>query len=132
VSPSHRHFGLYIHFHYQNISQVEVAIFLRDLLRHLRGHVIVILDGGSIHAGEEVKHVLARNSRLHVESFPAYAPELNPDEWVWSYFKGELANGRPDNVDELMETILNLSRKVQCSPSLIRSFVEGSDLPSFL
>jgi hypothetical protein len=50
VSPTRHRLGLYVHLHPdENISQVEVTIFLRALLRHLRGPVIVLLDGGSIH-----------------------------------------------------------------------------------
>jgi hypothetical protein len=40
--------------------------------------------------------------RLHFERLPAYAPQLNPDEQVWGQAKGALANGRPDNLDELI------------------------------
>jgi transposase len=102
VSPERRRFGLYLHLHPgENISTVEVAIFLRALLRHLRGHVIVLLDGGSIHKGPEVQALTARCSRLHLEWFPGYAPELNPDEWVWAHLKAKLANGHPNTLDDL-------------------------------
>ena len=60
------------------------------------------MDGGSIHKGPEVRALLARCPRLHLEWFPGYAPELNPDELVWAHFKAKLANGHPDNLDELM------------------------------
>jgi transposase len=26
-------------------------------------------------------------ARIHLEQFPAYAPELNPDEGIWNYLK---------------------------------------------
>src|SRR3989454_4354530 len=43
---SRRRCGLYIHFYPgSNITHVEVAVFLRALLRQLRGHVIVLWDG---------------------------------------------------------------------------------------
>src|SRR5438445_13378239 len=83
----------------------EVAVFLRAVLRQLRGHVIVLWDGGSIHKGPDVRALLTRCPRLHVEAFPGYAPDLNPDEFVWTHFKATLANGRPDNLDELMAAL---------------------------
>ena len=132
VSPQRQRLGLYVHFHRSNITHAEVAMFLRDLLRHLRGHVIVVLDGGSIHKGGEVEQVLDQHPRLHRESFPSYAPELNPDEWVWRHLKHELANGRPDNLDELMETLCDLTRKARKKKTLVASFVTASELPSFL
>ena len=132
VSPRRRRLGLYIHFHPHNITHVEVAVFLRALLRLLRGHVIVILDGCTIHKGPDVRTVLQRCPRLHIERFPGYAPELNPDEFVWTHFKAALANGRPDNQDELLSTLFRLARKIRRRPRLIRSFVTASDLPALL
>jgi len=133
VSAARHRVGFYMHLHPdENITAVEVAVFLRALLRHLRGHVIVLLDGGSIHKGPEVRDLLARCPRLHVEWFPGYAPELNPDELAWAHFKAELANGHPDNLDELMTTLCRITKDVCKRPALIRSFVTGSELPSFL
>ncbi len=114
------------------ISNVEVAIFLRALLRHLRGHVIVLLDSGSIHKGPDVQTLEAQCPRLHLEWFPGYAPELNPDEWVWAHFKAQLANGHPDSLDDLMTSLCRITKNVNKRPDLIRSFITGSDLPSFL
>ena len=133
VSAKRHRVGLYMHLHPDNnITSVEVAVFLRALLRHLRGHVIVLLDGGSIHKGPEVRELLARCPRVHLEWFPGYAPELNPDELVWAHFKDELANGHPDNLDELMTTLCRITEDVGKRPALIRSFITGSELPSFL
>ena len=133
VSAERRRVGLYLHLHPVDIiTNVEVAIFLRAVLRHLRGQVIVLLDGGSIHKGPDVQALAARCPRLHLEWFPGYAPELNPDEWVWAHFKAKLANGHPDTLDDLMATLGRITRNVTKRPKLIRSFITGSDLPSFL
>jgi DDE superfamily endonuclease len=51
----------------------------------------VLWDGGSIHKGPDVRALLTRCPRLHIERFP-YAPDLNPDEFVWTHFKATLAN----------------------------------------
>ena len=107
-------------------------MFLRALLRHFRKHIIVIWDGGSIHNGPDVRALLRRCPRLHVEKLPGYAPELNPDEFVWAHFKRSLANGHPDNVNELLTTLCRLTNKVRRRPALLRSFVTASDLPPFL
>ncbi len=132
VSPRRQRLGLYVHFYLDNITQTEVALFLRDLLRHLRGSLVLLWDGASIHKGGEVDEVLERHPRLHCERFPSYAPELNPDEFVWHHFKSKLANGRPDNVDELLETLCRITRKTHKRQDLLRSFVTASDLPPFL
>jgi transposase len=132
VSPTRHHCGLYAHFHLANITHVEVAIFLRELLRHLAGPIIVVWDGGTIHRGAAVRHLLARHPRLQVERFPAYAPELNPDELVWNYLKRDLANGRPDTLDELLTDLTRVTRRLRRSPALLRAFLVGSALPALL
>ena len=129
LSARRRRLGLYVHFHPdQNITHVEVAVFLRALLRHLRGQVIVLWAGGPIHNGPEVRRLRARCPRLHVERFPAYAPELNPDEFLWAYLKTALANGQPDSLRDLLAALCRLTRRVRKRPDLLRSFVTASDL----
>jgi transposase len=132
VSTRQHRCGLYAHFHCDNISQGEVALFLRLLLRHLAGSIIVLWDGGPIHRGPAVAAVLARHPRLHVERFPAYAPELNPDELVWNYLKGQLANGTPDTVSELLDDMTRLTCRLRRTPALLRAFILGSALPPLL
>ena len=42
-----------------------------------------------IHRSRVVKNYLAAGAaeRIQLERFPAYAPELNPDEGIWQYLK---------------------------------------------
>lgn len=132
VSPRRYHCTLYCQLYEDNIQGVEVAAFLRHLLRQVRGHLIVLLDNGPIHRGEPVRELLARTSRLHLVPFPAYAPELNPDEGVWSLLKNTLANGRPDTKDELMDILAAETCAVAASQRLLRACINQSDLPPFL
>lgn len=130
VSPQRQHCGLYAHFHLDNITHVEVAIFLRLLLRHLRGPIVLLWDGGSIHAGPDVQALRARHRRLHVERFPAYAPELNPDEFVWNNLKAGLANGAPDTVDALLDDLTAELRRLRRAPVTLRGCILASALPA--
>jgi transposase len=132
VSFRRQQIGLYFHLHRENISQSEVVLFLRYLLRQIPGPIVLLWDGGGIHTGQEIQAFLRCHTRLWVERFPAYAPDLNPDERVWNHRKAALANGRPDNLDELMARLEGLSQKARRRPSLLRSFVTGSDLPPLL
>ena len=129
VSPRRQRCGLYACFHYDNITHLEVAHFLRLLLRQLSGEIMLLWDGGSIHQGEAVRAVLARHPRLHVERFPAYAPELNPDEQVWNHLKGTLANGRPDTAEELLDDLTRVTRRLRRKSKILRGFILGSELP---
>ncbi len=67
----------------------RVVRFLRHLLRHIPGKLLVIWDGAPIHRSKVVKAFLAEGGaeRLWLEQLPAYAPELNPVEGVWRSLK---------------------------------------------
>jgi len=132
VSPQRYHCTLYCQLYEDNIQGDEVAAFLRQLLRQIPGHLVVLLDNGGIHRGDPVQELLARTSRLHLEPFPAYAPELNPDEGVWQHLKTRLANGRPDTQADLMDVLTEEICRLAVSQSLLRGCIEHSDLPPFL
>lgn len=132
VSPKRYHCTLYCHLYEDNIQGSEVAAFLRHLLRQIPGHLVVLLDNGGIHHGEPVQKLLGRTSRLHLEPFPPYAPELNPDEGVWNHLKARLSNGRPDTQAELMDVLAEEVCRLAASQSLLRGCIEQSDLPPFL
>lgn len=132
MSPSRQRLGLYFQLHAKNIGHNEVCQFLRHLLRNIRGRVILIWDNGTIHKGDPIRQMCREFPRLRLERFPAYAPELNPDESVWSHAKKKLANGRPDNQSELRRELLNTLGGLRRSQRLLRACVNGSDLPPFL
>ena len=129
VSPQRARLGLYMHIHPVNITGAEVVVFLRHLLRHLRGAVDLLWDGGSIHRRDDVNAFRNRHPRLHVHRFPAYAPELNPDEFVWTKFKHDLANGAPEELRHLETELRRAFRRVHGSQQLLLSCILASDLP---
>lgn len=67
---------------------VSVVRFLRHLMRHIRGKLLIIWDGLPAHRSKQVKRLLQETrGRLHLERLPGYAPDLNPDEGIWQYLK---------------------------------------------
>ena len=65
--------------------------FLKNIERCRAGQPTVLLwDGLAAHRSVKVREYLQEQSVwLRVERFPAYAPELNPVEYVWSSVKGK-------------------------------------------
>ncbi len=116
-------------FHTANITGVEIIQFLRHLLRHLRGHVVLLWDGGPIHRRRLVQDFIGRHPRLHVYPFPGYAPELNPDEFVWTQAKRRLSNGAPRNLADLKGRLRRSVRRLQRSQRLLWACIFTSDLP---
>ena len=132
VSPQRQRLGLYYQLYFDNIGQQEVCLFLRGLLRHQRGPVIVLLDNSSTHKGEPLRQLLHQHRRLHLEHFPSYAPEMNPDEGVWSLAKHALANSCPNDLEELIEDVIGSINEIRTSRQKLRGCITQSELPSFL
>jgi transposase len=86
---------LYLAMQPQAYKSPAVVRFLQHLLRQIPGKLLVLWDGAPIHRGQPVKDFLAGEAgqRVWLETLPAYAPELNPDEGVWQRLKySELKN----------------------------------------
>jgi len=56
--------------------------------------MLIIWDGAPIHRNVLVRdYIQATKGRIQVERLPAYAPELNPVEYMWGHLKShEIAN----------------------------------------
>jgi transposase len=131
ISPRRRRLGWYLNFHADSsIRQEQVIAFLRQLMRHLRGHIFVIWDRLNAHRGKQVSKFLARHPRLHVEFLPPYAPELNPNEYGWNHLKGHsLGNYCPHDVHELHRTVNKTVRALKTRQALLQGFVKATRLP---
>lgn len=131
ISPRRRRLGLYLHWHPdKNITQDEVILFLRDLLAHLRGNVILVWDRLNAHRGAAVKLWRTAYPRLSVEWLPPYAPELNPMEYVWGYLKHHrLSNHGLLELDEIHTQAQLEADDVARRQPLLRSFVHAAQLP---
>ena len=130
VSPQGRHLDLFWRTDPKHYLTAEAMVgFLRELLQRLRGRVIVVWDGGSSHKGPLIRELLRCFPRLHLERLPAYAPELNPVEWVWSHLKyGRMANFVPRNVQHLHQVVREHLRAVAQTPNLLKQLWQGSAL----
>lgn len=95
---------------------MRVCEFIRDLLRHLRGPLVLLLDNSTIHHGDPIKALCRKCPRLQVVYFPGYGTQLNLDEGVWSLSKRTLANSRPDNLAELTSQVARVLGKLRRRP----------------
>ena len=128
LSPRRNRLGLYFRTLQDGYFQTEhVVAFLRDLLRHIRGRVIVVWDGWKVHAAAAAA---LRSPRLETVPLPGYAPELNPVEQIWNRLKWtHLANSAPADSTELHNRLRPLLRQTAQSPAQLISFWEGAQLP---
>lgn len=121
----------YFTLHRGSIRTPQVCRFLRHLLRHCRGWVILLWDRAPIHRSRAVGRLVATyRDRLEVVPLPPYAPDLNPDEWAWAHLKcRELANHTAPDTPTLQQAIRRAVRRMRRRPTLIQSFLQASELP---
>ena len=113
---------LVIHIQPEAFRGPTIVAFLRQLLRQIRGKLLVIWDGAPTHHCQLVKDFLAAGAakRLRLERLPGYAPELNADEGVWNLLKRrELKNRCCRNLDELRWELGLATRRLRRKPHLL-------------
>jgi transposase len=97
---------------------------LRKLMRGRRKPVHLVLDSLPAHKTARVReYVASTKGRLTLHFLPGYAPDLNPDELVWSHVKRTGAARRPLRAGEtLREKIEEQLNRLKRMPQLVRSF----------
>ena len=130
VSPKRDKVGLVFRLHPKiNIRAIQVVEFLKNLLRHMRGPILMVWDRGPQHRSKLVGRFLQENPRLQAEQFPRYWPQLNPQEYVWGHLKmNRLANMPALEVERLARQTRSAGRSVQRRELLLRGFIRKSGL----
>lgn len=127
LAARRRRIGLYFAVQDRNVTAEEVEAFLRQVQRHLRRSLIVILDRWSVH--RKAAKALAGDDRFRVEWLPPYAPDLNPVEHVWGHTKyGDLANYIPQDLVDLRVELDGSMAQTRGRPELLRSFFHAAEL----
>jgi transposase len=131
ISPRRHRLGLLLRLHPdQSVNQDRVIEFLRQVLRQLPGHIVLVWDRLPAHRSAQVRKFLKKHPRLHAEFLPAYAPELNPVEYLWSWLKtNPLANRCSPDLDQLSDDLLNGSEPLFSNQHTLRGFVHATKLP---
>jgi transposase len=84
----------------------------------------LVVDGLAAHKTVLVKaYIASTNGMLTLHFLPGYAPDLNPDELVWSHMKRTGVARTPlragDKLSEKIEAQLAIIKR---APELVRSF----------
>lgn len=97
---------------------------LRKMMRHRSKPIHLVIDGLPAHKTTAVKrYVESTKGRLTLHFLPGYAPELNPDELVWSHVKRTGVSRTPLRKGEsLLEKIEAQLDEIKKAPKLVRSF----------
>jgi transposase len=98
--------------------------FLKDFRRGGRGKVFLVVDGHPSHRAKVVAaYVVACRGELELHFLPPYAPDLNPDEFVWQYAKTNGVAKKPLKRNEsLKERVEEDLSAIKANSKLVRSF----------
>ena len=105
----------------------------RDLIvvvhRQLGTPVVWVWDNLPVHLTGELTEFIAKNKEwLTVVHLPAYAPDLNPVEGVWSLVKRSLENFAAASMDHLVRVLKRKLKKVQYRPHVLQGCLAGTGL----
>ena len=98
--------------------------FLREFVRGRSGIVYLVVDGHPAHKANAVKHLIKElKGKLELHFLPPYAPDLNPDEFVWSYMKTNGLSKKPLRKNEsLKERVEDDLAAIKGNRHLVKSF----------
>jgi transposase len=89
----------------------------------------LLWDKSRPHQADTIRDFLHRHRRIHAHFFPGYAPELNPDEFVWTQIKRTVANSVPKDLAHLKGLLQPPIRRLRRSQRLLWSCIRASELP---
>jgi transposase len=112
------------------VKSAEVVDFLQALLRHIPGPLLIVWDRLSAHRSRITRDfITTQGERLGLEYLPGYAPELNPVEYIWGYWKQhQLPNVCPKDYWDLNETARRTLKRMRRRPRLITAFWKQAEL----
>ena len=80
-------------------------------------------------AGITRDFIAGQGERFWVEYLPGYAPELNPVEYIWGYWKQHsLPNVCPKDYWDLGDTARQTLKRMRRRPRLITAFWQQAEL----
>jgi putative transposase len=114
---------LYIQVHESSVRGYHAAKFVRHLLMHISGRILLMWDSARIHKSKELVELrqLDTIGRLKIEHFPPYAPEVDPQEYVWRQLKHVyLQNLTSHSIDELWDHLDAATRRLRARVGLLK------------
>jgi DDE superfamily endonuclease len=113
----------------KGFREQDLAALLDAARQQLGGPVVLVWDNATSHTDTAMRALIAaRSGWLTVFRLPAYAPDLNPAEGVWSCLKRGLGNLAPHTTDQLATLARTRLKQMQYRPGLLDGFIAETGL----
>lgn len=109
------------------LTAVLFIVMLKDLMKGRKKPVMLVVDGLPVHKAKSVaQYVQSTKGRLELHFLPPYAPDLNPDEFVWSHLKQNGTSKKPLHKNEaLRQRVETDLAGIKQDRKLVRSFFKA-------
>jgi len=112
------------------LNATSFIAFVEDFLRTRKRPVFLVIDGHPAHKAKSVAaFVQSLKGRLELHFLPGYAPDLNPDEFVWNYLRQKGTSKIPLRKNEqLRDRVTSDLAAIKKSKPLVRSFFRAESV----
>jgi putative transposase len=112
----------------RSFAETDYIALIDAAHQYLKAPIVLIWDNLNIHLSVAMRKLIAARHWLHVIQLPAYAPDLNPTEGVWSHVKRSLGNLAAATVDQLAAVVRNRLKRIQYRPDLLTGILAQTGL----
>ncbi|WUW42780.1 transposase [Micromonospora rifamycinica] len=112
----------------RSFSERDYIALLDAAHQQLDGPIVCVWDNLNTHVSAAMRQMIDARDWLTVIRLPAYAPDLNPTEAVWSHLKRSIGNLAVTSVDHLLAIIKNRLKSVQYRTDLLNGFLAHTGL----
>lgn len=88
--------------------------------------IVMLVDGAAAHRAKSLRVP----ERITLVGLPAYTPELNPTERLWSLVREGVANRDFDSLDELEQSVCTRCQKISAAPKQVTALTNYHWLPT--
>jgi transposase len=112
------------------LNAESFVLCLQNLMKGRPGKVFLVMDGHPSHTAKPVdRSVESLGGRLELHQLPWFAPDLNPDEFVWSHMKKNGVSKKPLKQNEsLRKRVEQDLQNIEANPALVRSFFHAQSV----
>ncbi|XUL89933.1 IS630 family transposase [Streptomyces galilaeus] len=95
----------------------------------LGGPIVLVWDNLRLHLSKRIREFIAANAEwLTVFQLPSYAPDLNPQEGIWSLVKRDIGNLAAADLSQITRSVKRALKVLQYRPGTIDGCLEGTGL----